>query len=493
MKLIRPITIDDAALLSTNVPEPSPYSYWTAWTYAAVGDRYVDSTTHKVYEAIQIAPFIPLTDEAYWVEVSASNRWAMFDQVNSTQSTQADSIAVSVQTTGRIDSVALVNVSAASAYITASVTGPLRYNLLLKSEKLDNAAWTKTRTSIAAADAVAAPNLTTTADKIIEDGTSSATHVLIQDVSVTAGESYTYSIYAKAAERSVIQIATSTNMGGLAGGSNVYQNFNLATGELGSGSSSTETNATITSVGNDWYRCTLSGTATATGSGRFTLSLQPGPNKVWIQAYDGDGVSGLYLWGAQIEQGSSATSYIPTDEVSVGSTDYDVYAEGFSLISDSAISDWYGYFFEDIVRVQDFAVTDIPLYYSPKINVSLLDSGATVAIGTLVIGQSYEIGGTLYGAEIGIVDYSRKEVDDFGAWEIVERSFAKRGKFTVFMDNSAINLTRQMLQGYRATPIVWVGSDDYESTIIYGFYRTWAIEIAYPTKSYCTLEIEGLT
>jgi hypothetical protein len=39
---------------------------------------------------------------------------------------------------------------------------------------------------------------------------------------------------------------------------------------------------------------------------------------------------------------------------------------------------------------------------------------------------------------------------------------------------------------------VWVGSEEYASMIVYGFYKDFSIEISYPTVSICSLEIEGL-
>ena len=45
----------------------------------------------------------------------------------------------------------------------------------------------------------------------------------------------------------------------------------------------------------------------------------------------------------------------------------------------------------------------------------------------------------------------------------------------------------------RATPVLWIGSESFESLTVYGFYKEFSIDIAYPTVSYCSLTIEGLT
>lgn len=173
-------------------------------------------------------------------------------------------------------------------------------------------------------------------------------------------------------------------------------------------------------------------------------------------------------------------------------TDGEVYNETFDLVSTSGITDWYAWFFEPIVRQGDFVAT-LPAYGDMEVQVLINEPSGTAEIGTAVIGLSREIGGLVYGARIGIQDYSRKQADDFGNYTIIERAFSKRASFKVVCDNSEIDAIAAILAQYRATPVVYIGADDYTSTYVYGFYRDWSSEIAFLTKSYFTFEIEGLT
>lgn len=171
----------------------------------------------------------------------------------------------------------------------------------------------------------------------------------------------------------------------------------------------------------------------------------------------------------------------------------EIYNETYNLTSDSGVNNWYDYFFEPIIRKGDLVVTDIPLNADPTIQVILTATGSTVRVGTLIVGQGFLMGATVYGARIGIQDYSRKVADDFGNWTIVERAFAKRATFKVIMDSAKVDAAQALLASLRAQPVVYQGTAEYASTYIFGFFKDFSIEIDKPSHSYCNLDIEGLT
>ncbi|OQB10818.1 MAG: hypothetical protein BWY21_00125 [Parcubacteria group bacterium ADurb.Bin216] len=175
-----------------------------------------------------------------------------------------------------------------------------RTNLLTYSEQFDNAAWTLATASVTA-NATTAPDGASTADKLVEDSTAAVTHRLYGAATVTA-VAHTLSVYAKPAGRSIIALRTP-------GG--VLSYFNVSTGTVGSvpGPHS----AKIESVGNGWYRCSVTWTPTAGAINVGYDACQVDGSST----YNGDGTSGIYLWGAQLEAGAFATSYIPTTSASV--------------------------------------------------------------------------------------------------------------------------------------------------------------------------------
>jgi hypothetical protein len=160
------------------------------------------------------------------------------------------------------------------------------------------------------------------------------------------------------------------------------------------------------------------------------------------------------------------------------------------------ILDWYMYFFEPFVQLGEVVLTDLPPYLNAQITMTL-SSGSAVEIGEMLVGTVYTLGavGTEYGATVGIIDYSRKDTDpDTGKTTFVERAFSKRMSGQFLVNNDSINGVQRILADVRAVPSVYIGSEDpdYAPLVVYGFYRDFTIDIAYPTKSWCRLEVEGL-
>lgn len=181
-----------------------------------------------------------------------------------------------------------------------------RTNLVLRSQEFDNANWAKSGVTVTA-NAVVAPDGTLSADKVVST-TSTSEQTVAQSPSYTAGVSYAITVYAKAGELNLVQLRF--NNGAFANGE--YATFNLSTGVITQSSGSGHS---ISSVGNGWYRCCVVGTATATAAPihGYVFQLTANPTGGRNPKYTGDGYSGIYIWGAQLEAGAFPTSYIKTE------------------------------------------------------------------------------------------------------------------------------------------------------------------------------------
>jgi hypothetical protein len=199
-----------------------------------------------------------------------------------------------------------------------------RQNLLTYSEELNRL--TKTRSNILA-DQFTSPNNTLTADNFYDDTTVSNTHFAsTASISFTSGTYYTLSVFVKKNGRNISLAFSSTSFG-----ANVRYTFNLDAGTASVNVAGTNSSSAIVDAGNGYWRCSITAQATATASSAAALYLIDGSTL----SYTGDGTSGVYIWGAQLEAGAFATSYIPTTTTSL-TRNADVVS-----MTGTNFSDWY--------------------------------------------------------------------------------------------------------------------------------------------------------
>ncbi len=165
-------------------------------------------------------------------------------------------------------------------------------------------------------------------------------------------------------------------------------------------------------------------------------------------------------------------------------------------VDNTYISDWYGYFFEPYDVYTDLLFGPLPPYPSATVTLTFTPTavGAIIKCGAALFGNTVEIGEVQYGATAGITDYSRKETSEFGVTTLVERGFSKKTTYSITVYNSQIRRVFSTLAALRATPAVWMASDDYKLTLLnaYGYPSDWGIDVQYSTHSILSLTIEGL-
>jgi hypothetical protein len=201
---------------------------------------------------------------------------------------------------------------------------PQRTNLALYSSSFDNAYWLKFNSTIST-NTTTSPDGTQNADSLVSD--SGLYGVLYIGAQFTAGQNVTLSIFAKANTSSTIRLGTTD------AGIDYGAVFNLSNGTI---TSSTGVTASIQSMGNGWYRCIVNRTMAGNAN---------------IFAVEQEGNKSLYVWGAQGELGSYATSYIPTTSASVTRNADVISKTGIS----SLIGQTEGTFFVDIIFGQQLS------------------------------------------------------------------------------------------------------------------------------------------
>ena len=186
-----------------------------------------------------------------------------------------------------------------------------RRNLLTRTEEFNDAAWSNFGLAAfgsgSVVNAIAAPDGTVTADLLTENS-STSTHVSTRADGNFTGTAKTFSVHAKANGRRYIGVAAVASDVGQIGVFDLQAGTYIGAANGPSGGTGVNVvAASIEDKGNGWYRCSVS--FDVASASRFPVLYLMNGTASANASYAGNGTAGIYIWGAQLETGSSATAY----------------------------------------------------------------------------------------------------------------------------------------------------------------------------------------
>ena len=174
---------------------------------------------------------------------------------------------------------------------------PTATNIITYSEDFSNAYWVKNGSSVTSG--FTSPSGDLSAFKLVEDNTN-AIHILDTQLVGSKSGSYTYSFFAKKGENKFVVLWWVYNTP-----SKIW--FDLESGVIGSATGTVIQNSKIENYGNGWFKCSV--TRNEIGNVYCVIGTS---NQDAVTSYQGNGTSGVYIYGAQLEENSYSTSYIKT-------------------------------------------------------------------------------------------------------------------------------------------------------------------------------------
>ena len=241
---------------------------------------------------------------------------------------------------------------------------PQRTNLITQSEYFADSSYIDNGVSFTLG--FLSPDGNLNASKLLEDNTNSI-HRFYQTSLVTASPNATISVYVKHNGRRFVLLRIAD--------SGVGRWYDVENGILGTTFQGTPNDSTIESVGNDWYRITISHSVASQARFEFWVS-----DTESTSAYQGDATKGVYLYGAQLEAGSYPTSYIPTYGSSV-TRSLDVSSLG-GLQTSSILNGTKGTLLFEGIKNRDWYFTNFVITANSNVNQSLLidNSGSAIRL-----------------------------------------------------------------------------------------------------------------
>lgn len=325
-----------------------------------------------------------------WASYTAEDRATFSGGAGGTRVTSAGLVAAA--TTPRI------SYTPATLVALGLLTEQQLTNLLTYSEQFDNAAWIKTQSTVTANGATA-PDGSVAMDKLVENS-ATASHFTHQ-TRTGLNETVTFSVFGKAAERTRFKLEMSNFSSASCG---AY--FDLSTGTVvatdAANADYTAPSAKIESFGGGIYRCSVTVTkgSVNTTNNAVVILVNTGTNT----SYTGNGSSGLFIWGADLQASAFPTSYIPTvaSQVTRTADSTAVTSSNFTGIHSATAGTLYAEFnllaatgTQPIVSLDDNTANErIELYVTgTTLKFRVIDGGATqcdITIGTVAANTFYK-------------------------------------------------------------------------------------------------------
>ena len=219
------------------------------------------------------------------------------------------SLLLDFANTKQLDNRVTFTRSTPAVYYDGKTTAMAEQNLVQYSQEFDNAVWTKSNTTIVANNTTA-PDGTSTADKVVIAANTTYHDAFANGFLRIANQTYTHSIYVKAGTGiPAVYFYTNRDAVGLIAKFDISAGTYI--GNAGGDGYGAFDSYSITSVGSGWYRITATFTAISNSSSTFTLGISTTTANT-VVPITGNGTDFCYIWGAQLEQRSSATAYTAT-------------------------------------------------------------------------------------------------------------------------------------------------------------------------------------
>lgn len=171
------------------------------------------------------------------------------------------------------------------------------------------------------------------------------------------------------------------------------------------------------------------------------------------------------------------------------------YDQTTQLAGDRIINGWWDYFFAPFSIQPSLVQNDIPGFLGSKLTVTISGSG-TQSVGEIIIGVNTRLGDTLVDTALGFRDFSVKERNEWGAWQVVKRGYSKTVEYRFSLTRDDVGRVYRAITRNRARMCVFSagpGTDNLETTVL-GFINEDGLQIPITAQiCFATLSVESLT
>jgi hypothetical protein len=147
---------------------------------------------------------------------------------------------------------------------------------------------------------------------------------------------------------------------------------------------------------------------------------------------------------------------------------------------------------DDAPHMHKVIFDDVVFTPGDQIRVRIANAGGIAVCAELVFGLAIDAGGTRWGGRVGIQDYSIIAPDDFGTFQVTKRPWHQRFSGELLVAADDLDPMVELLTLKRGSPLLFIGDDDYRSTIIFGIVKSFEDTITWPDLTVMALDLESV-
>lgn len=168
-----------------------------------------------------------------------------------------------------------------------------------------------------------------------------------------------------------------------------------------------------------------------------------------------------------------------------------LYDKSYDMWSVPVASNWYDWTYAERREQDSLYMFDLPSYRGALVRIEI-DAGSSAGVGVILLGQQRDIGVSVSpGMTMGIRDYSRKEVNQWGDVTLQKRAFSRERALKVVCEKEQLDNIDRTLSDLRATPVLWLLSMQYRQANVYGWFSDYKLMVDYGTYCVLSLQLEG--
>jgi hypothetical protein len=173
----------------------------------------------------------------------------------------------------------------------------------------------------------------------------------------------------------------------------------------------------------------------------------------------------------------------------------EVYSYTQSLFKRNPI-EWYSWFFDEFRQLESVVRLDLPIYANSEIVITILNPGATAKCGAVIFGKKQYLGTIKYGSSNDDLNFSKFDRAFDGTATLLQRRSIPVVDAVLSVPKTYLDNIRGVKKDLNAVVTVWTGLEDdniddyFELFLIFGIYKQFKIDAAYPTHADITLKLE---